>query len=836
MAGKISENRPWLWRPPEGGYIGKRGLRPKEAAEKVTGRAVYTNDVYLPGMLYAKVYRSPYAHARIKSMDSSKAEALPGVWAVIRYDDSDIDLSEPCKGSVGAIWMWWRDSILPDTADSYGVRVGAMVVAESEEVCDRALKLIGKGIQWEELPIVLDPEEAAKPNAPIMHPELNPKNNVWKDLVVLNRGDVGKGFASSDNVIEFCENKRDDDVWAGVEPGCMVAQWKGEEVEFWYHGGSSCGSDMDVMVSPVFKTDVIRAKLKLHSPYNGGMFGGNTLALNAHLCRYAAIAAKKTQRPVKLVDDYSLSWEGISFEVGTAHYKVGFNNDGTIIAIRIDTFQKSGVPITEKFVDTLKTPNIYVHEIHSYWSRAHELCWKDGAANCTFVNLIINKVAAHLGMDPIKIQLLNDGCEGYDMAWLDENVKKYHGMPVRDSLKEVIEVGKAAFGWDEKWHPPGTRRLRNGKMHGVGFYAVNSWATGFSILDVQNSETDSAQEINHTSGGHQVPAGIEPGPPGSNPGIFIAKDGTATIFYHRCDGGQSAPSTYCQIVADEIGLRYEDVNIEFKEFFCFDAFPPGGSSGTSVNSWALILAAREMKQRILEYALLPIVEQTHDIMLLPPRIIPSPFKGKMIEELDIKDGIIFEKTNSKNNLFVSKVTASYRDGFVSQGGPFFVMTPRLAPPPVKNMFKMARQCCFVEVEVDTETGQVEVTKLVHPYDVGRSVNPDVNEQQLYGGAYQGLGVSGTEAIYYDPQTGVKLNDNLLAYPVLTILDVGLPIECPIIETHLGFSSYGLYGCSEAGKAVTAAAFLVPAVYNAIGKWIEDTPVTPDRVLKALGKA
>ena len=98
-----------------------------------------------------------------------------------------------------------------------------------------------------------------------------------------------------------------------------------------------------------------------------------------------------------------------------------------------------------------------------------------------------------------------------------------------------------------------------------------------------------------------------------------------------------------------------------------------------------------------------------------------------------------------------------------------------------------------------------------------------------------MGVSSVEAIYYDPQTGVRLNDNLIGYPVFTILDLG-PIECPTVETHLGYSAYGLYGCSEAGKAATGAALLVPAVYNAIGKWIEDTPVTPDRVLKALGKA
>jgi len=141
MAAESAENKIWLWRPPEGGYIGRRGLRPKEASEKVTGRAVYTNDVYLPGMLFVKIYHSPYAHARIKSMDSSRAEALSGVWSVIRYDDQDLDLSDPFKPRRGMYWFYWQDSILPDTADAQGVRVGAMVIAESEEICDRALAI-----------------------------------------------------------------------------------------------------------------------------------------------------------------------------------------------------------------------------------------------------------------------------------------------------------------------------------------------------------------------------------------------------------------------------------------------------------------------------------------------------------------------------------------------------------------------------------------------------------------------------------------------------------------------------------------------------------------------
>ncbi|MFC1863860.1 xanthine dehydrogenase family protein molybdopterin-binding subunit [Thermodesulfobacteriota bacterium] len=696
MKEEFEKNKPWLWRPPKGGYIGKRGLRPKEAPEKVTGRAVYTNDVYLPGMLYVKVYRSPHAHAKIKSMDSSKAEALPGVWAIIRYDDPDANFDIPLKEMRGFIFNWWRDSILPDIADFQGVRVGAMVVADSQEICDQALKLIGEGIEWEQLPFILDPEEAAQPDAPLMHPELNPKSNVWRDTVSYKLGDVEKGFASSDNVIEFCESKRDDDLWAGVEPGCMVAQWKGDELEFWYHGQYPA-MDTASMSAPAFKSDESNViKLKVHVPYNGGTFGANSMGYAAHLCRYAAIAAKKTLRPVKVMDDYGMSWEGISFESGTAHYKVGFNNDGTIVAIQIVAYQKTGPPLCAKFKDIFKTPNVYLREIHSFWSKGHEHSWKDGAANCTFANLITNKVAAHLGMDPTKVQLLNDGIEGHDMAWLDENVKKPYGLPLRDSLKEVIEAGKTAFDWDNKWHPPGTKKLPNGKMHGVGFYGISSWTTGTRW--------------------------------GNSPSICVDKDGTATIFFRRADTGQSAPTTYCQIAADEIGLRYEDVKIEFQEFFYFESYPPAGSGGASCNSFGLVLNAREMKNLLLEYALKPLSgPMSPDGFALPP--IPSPFEGKTIEELDIKDSVIFEKANPVNTLSVRRVTSSHPDaGMVMPGGPwgpFFVGEITTELPEVEENYYLARQCCFVEVEVDTETGQVDITKLVHPYDVGQSINPDI---------------------------------------------------------------------------------------------------------------
>lgn len=803
MVEEKTENKPWLWRPPEGGYIGRKGLRPKEAFEKVTGKALYTSDVYLPGMLYAKVYRSPHAHARIKSMDTSEAEAIPGVWIIIRYDDETLDLKDYFPREMG--WFWWRDSILPDTADFFGQRLGAVVVAESEQLCDQALKLIGNSIEWEMLAVILDPEEATKPDAPILHPEKNAESNIWKDIVILNQGDVEEGFAASENIVEFVLKKEEDDVWATPEPGCMVAHWKGDEgkggeLEFWFHGGA-VGRDIRFGILPEFDSDV---KLKVHTPHNGAMFGGNQMGYTAQLCRYASIATKKTRRPVKVVDDYGLTWEGTSYETGVAWFKIGFNNDGTIVAIKIELLQHEGHPVMSKFIDVIKTPNVFIRQVHSYWSKAHESCWKDGAANCTLANMVINKVAAELGMDPIEVQLLNDGAKGHDMAWLDENVKTKLGMPRRDSLKEIVKAGKAAFHWDEKWHAPGARRLPNGKMHGVGFYAVGSWATG-----------------------NRFNAGNHP-----HPGLSMERDGSVTIFFRRCDCGQSAPTTYCQIVADELGITYDDVKIEFKEYASFDAMHPAGSMGSSVNSYGIVLTARELKKRILEYALKPIpVPGGMPGFMPPPK--PSPFEGLSIEQMDIRESLVFEKADPANAMLVKDIVTAHTPSWI-ENGPFFAAITPPEPYNPGEQFTMARQGCFIEVEVDTETGQVDVTSFVHSYDVGQSINPDVNAQQLFGGAYEGIGVSATEAIFYDPRTGVKLNDNFLGYPILTILDLGT-IECPIVETHLGYSSYGLYGCSEAGKAATAAALLVPAVYNAIGKWIEYTPVTPERVLRALGK-
>src|SRR5512139_2672135 len=189
--------RPWTWKPPETKPVDK-GMSRQDAHEKLSGQAVFTRDVTLPGMLYAKILTSPYAHARIVSMDTSKAEALVGVRDILQFDDPDIALENSTGGYCAAAY---NILTLPRTGDFYQHPMGVAVVADSEEICDRALRLID--IMWEELPFILNMEEAAKPTAIKTMPEAQRVKEKAREPNTINMedvtyGDMAKGFAEAD--------------------------------------------------------------------------------------------------------------------------------------------------------------------------------------------------------------------------------------------------------------------------------------------------------------------------------------------------------------------------------------------------------------------------------------------------------------------------------------------------------------------------------------------------------------------------------------------------------------------------------------------------------------
>jgi len=790
--------------------VGKRGVRRQDGYDKASGAAKYTIDVQLPGMLYGRFLTSPFPHAEIVSMDTSRAEKYPGVRAILRHDDPEL----PEGASLGGHEPNYV-APLPRVAHFQGEEVGAFVVADREEIAEEALKLIK--VEWKQRPFVLDPQEALRPDAPVSRPEENPGGNLdVRGVFVESHGDVEKGFAEADKIIEF-KFTMGQNTWVGPERPCGVWWWNGDKAEVWV---KQQRPHIAKRAISTWFGGIPMNKIHMHCLYQGASFGGWTqTAWNLGGMYCAAVMARRTGRPVKWVFSRREDFYGGEMDTGIFYVKVGAKLDGTITAV-----EERGVVVNQNlpvfgiakhFIENTRVPhvrgrteNVWVNKGPNVPTRCEQ------NINCYSVNLVTNRVAAELGLDPSEVALKNDGAEGHDIEWLNKR-KAELGFPVRDSLRECIEKGKAAIEWDKKWHPPGTRRLPNGKMHGLGFTWTHEW---------------------DDSGGTGEVA------------IYIERnDGTATILGCRADGGQNAETTYCQIAADELGFKVEDVRFKHQEDAGFYTMTPDTSTNLSVNGWAVRHAARLLKAKILEAAVAP--RGVTQLGSYPPA-----FPGKRPEELDIKDGVIFEKANPSNRMTVAEfVGPSGAAGPLASlvGEPILAQSEGLAHPErfTPPMFEYAwqvqrgtylgvrlrfcRQAHFMEVEVDTETGQVDVVKVVTVNDVGKVINWDGCEGQAYGGAIMGIGRGCMEEVVHDPRTGIMLNGNLLNYKIPTILDYG-SIESLMVETGMGYGPYGTVGIGE-DVATVLPALIGPAIHNAIGVWVEGFPATPDKVLRALGK-
>ena len=791
--------------------IGKRGVRRTDGHEKASGAAKYTVDVQLPGMLYGRFLTSPYPHAEIVSMDTSEAEKLPGVRYILRYDDPEL----PEGASLGGHEL---NSVPPLSriAHFQGEEVGAFAVADSEEIAEEALRLIR--VEWKQRPFVLDMEKALEPGAPLWNPESHPEGNRdLRGVQIEDHGDVEKGFAEADKIIDF-KFTFGLNTWAGPERPCGVWRWNGDFAEVWVKQQRPhiCKRAISTWFGglPMNKID-------LHCLYQGASFGGWTqMAWNLGGTYCAAVVAKRTGRPVKWLFSRREDFYGGEMDSGIFYLKVGAKLDGTITAV-----EERGVVVNQAmpvfgfvkhFVENTKCHNISGRTEPVWVNKGTNVPTRcEQNLNTYTLDLVTNHVADVLGLDPTEVALKNDGAEGHDLAWLNER-KAELGFPVRDSLRECIERGKAAIDWDNKWHAPGAKRLPNGRMHGLGFTWCHEW--------------------DDSGGTSEVAMYVE------------RNDGTVTIFGCRADGGQNAETTYCQIAADELGFRVEDIRFKHQDDAGFYTMTPDTSTNLAVNGWAVRHAARQLKQRLLETAVSPrgVTQMTS---------FPPAFPDKRPDELDIKDGVIFEKTNPANRMTVADfvgpagaagpVTSPVGEPILA-GREGLAFPMRLTPPMFDYGWQVqrwtylgvrvrfCRQAHFMEVEVDPETGEVDVTRVVTTNDVGKVINWDGCEGQAYGGAYMGVGRGRTEEVVHDPRTGIMLNGNLLNYKIPTLMDIG-SIENIMVETGMGYGPYGTVGIGE-DVATVIPALIGPAVQNALGVWVEDYPLTPDRVLKALGKA
>lgn len=786
-------------------HIGRRGIRRLDGIEKASGKAIYTIDVQLPGMLYMRFLTSPYPHAKIKRMDTSKAEALPGVRAVLRYDDPELPSFADLGGHSPSTLP-----VLPQVAHFEGEPVGAAVVAEMESITEEALRLID--VEWDIRPFVLDPEEALAPGAPIANPEFFPDGNYYNEglMDVEEFGDVERGFAEADKIMEF-SFKRSHNTWIGPERPCGVFRWNGDYPEVWvkqqrpHIARRAIASWFD---------GVSVEKIEMHCLYQGASFGGWSQVswnLGGHHC--AALVAKRTGRPVKWIFNRREDFYGGSADEGVYYFKVGAKNDGTITAVKGRAVLANQLwPVfgfVTHLIENTKIPHIYGKEVGVQINKGPTVPTRcEQIPNALTITLVCDYVAGALGLDPIEVALKNDGAEGHDIHWLNKR-KVERGFQDRDSLRECIEKGKAAIDWDKKWHPPGMKKLPNGKMHGLGFTWTHEW-------------DDSA-------GSSEMAIRLE------------RDDGTARIMAMYSDCGVDAATTYCQIAADELGMRIEDVFYRPHIDCGFFAMTPDSSTNLSVNGYAIRNAARLLRQQILEAATSPSgVTQRGSF--------PAPFPDMKPEDLDIKDSVIYVKADPSKRITLKEFVGSSGEcGPIAGAEIGGLPRPNFSVPLFSHSwqvqtgtythgtrFKFVRQAHFMEVEVDPETGEVEIKKVVNVNDVGKVINWMACEGQQYGGTCMGVGRGKSEEVVHDPVTGVMLNGNLLDYKIATMLDIG-PIETILVETGLGYGPYGTTGVGE-DIATVVPGLLATAVYNAIGVRIDDFPVTPNKVLKALGKA
>jgi xanthine dehydrogenase molybdenum-binding subunit len=306
--------------------IGRRGVRRLDGYEKASGRALYTIDVNLPGMIYAKFLTSPFPNAKIKRMDTAKAEAYPGVRAVLRYDAPGVQDLANLGGHVPNLV-----TVLPQYAYFQGEEVGAMVAGDTESIVEEALKRIE--VEWEERPFVLDVETAVHKESPLANPELYADGNLYNEgfFDLEQHGDVDQGFADADEILEF-RIKRLANTWMGPERPCGVVRWNGEYPEVWLKQQHPLVSKRAIAS---WFGGIPMNRIQLHCLYQGASFGGWTHCswmMGPYYC--AAVIAKRVGRPVKWLFDRREDFYGGEMDEGTYFFKVGAKRDGTITAVK----------------------------------------------------------------------------------------------------------------------------------------------------------------------------------------------------------------------------------------------------------------------------------------------------------------------------------------------------------------------------------------------------------------------------------------------------------------------------------------------------------------------
>ena len=796
--------------------VGKPNVPGSVAWSLATGVAKFGADYVVPNMLHAKYLRSPHANARIRSIDASKAKAIPGVVEIITWEDPDLRNS----GTGG----------ITDYADYESMEVGAMVIAESEDLCEEALRALV--IDWERFPSVVSVMKGREPEAPVVRSFYTPpaakqgggmggfggggfggggaakpqpdgmggttsnppkKGNISYSFTTNNQGDVQVGFKEADQIIEYDINTA---AFSGHIPSPLgtVAWWfddplKGEgknlQIEGvpWGHGSVSVASGARPPANKIFQNCM----------FTGGRYCDWGIRKTQQI---TPTLARRTGRPVRCVQSRADQYD-FNLNDRYVHMKIGFKNNGLITAIEDYSIADNGANGSSNFGTTMdqtygpyytvKCKNIKqnmetidTNRGKMYVSGQHNPMGWDTLM--TGINLIAEK----LGKDPIEIATLN-----------------IHGPKSQDDTDPVpsYDACVAALKKDLKWsawHAAGAKKLPDGRMHGTSFRYNQCPRHGGMTFN---------PKLEYRSGV-----------------VYLPSNGTHIGHYGlECNA---------MVVAEELGIDYNNVRIVLDKQETYSPFG-GGSDGSTSSSWSMKECANKLKKLILQAT----IEEAEN----PPAAGggmggfgggfgakpagANPFKGLKPDDLDIVDGRVVVKSDPSQGMALAQACRAN----------LLAVMSGLRPPDAvwgqqgKAFDTMNVAAC--EVAVDTETGDVEILRFAVAADPGKILRRTSLEGQIHQAMNFNVGCQLKEEFIYDNKTGVKLGANMLEYKKSSMLDMP-PVDMTLLETRAGNACYGGNGISH---SLANTHLVIMAIHNAIGKWV-DSPATPEKVLKALGKA
>ncbi len=771
-------------------YVGKKTPR-KDGVAKVTGKALYAYDINLPGMLYGRILKSPYPHARVKSIDTSEAEKLGAV--VITFKDVPKKKFNIRLVSVDRVnYKDWE--VLTDHPKYVGEYVAA-VAAETEELAQKALEAIK--VEWEVLPHVLDPFEARKEGAPKIHDkilfgsrEVEVKNNIACTLNY-DEGDIERAFKEADVVIEreFRTNRR---YHMQLEPKVAVAKPEPDGgVTVWTT--TQTIHNTRILISQVF--DIPESKINVVKLPIGGSFGSS---IQTNLVTLVAVAlALKAGRPVKIaLTREEDMMEHCAYQM-YFRLKVAAKKDGTIIAGELENVMDIGGHQIQAypllgcllgwFVSLYKWKNIRYRGVAVYTNKVPSCAFRGyGNPQITWaVETIIDELAEALGIDPVEFRLKNYVGRG-DLFWGQGPTVK--SIVKSDGVPELMRRGAELIGWSKR-PKPGEQKGRYRRGIGVG--------RGF-----------------HTSGAGGKISGEVIDYTGCI--LKVNEDGSVDYITALQDHGGGTLEAHAKIIAEELGVPLDKVNIVWADTktTVYDVCTHA-SRGTYVGGEAARRAAQIVKRKLLEYA----------VRLLGDVVNPEALTIKPDEKLG--QGVIYVEGMPDKKITVGEVA---REAWQRNWGSIAAVVSYRATnsPPAYTVY-------FVEVEVDTWTGRVRPVRVVAGADVGTVVNPDLAAGQLHGGFAQGWGMTVLEDTPYDPKTGeLACRGYITDYKILTAQDMPSLENFQVIfaSTYEPTGPFGAKGLGESALNPVAGA-VANAIYNALGVRFYELPITPEKILKAL---